>query len=290
VSRWTRRTRWISVIAAVSVVIAASVALTPSPACRPIGEAGASYTEEFGAPFMRWATDTFGAAIGYPLSFVRWRRGYLEDETAFRNQLKGLLKPFDVLVVKNGYKLTDRIIPGVFTHAAIWLGDEAALREAGLWDYPDMVTLHEKIAEGLTVIEAEPGGTVLVDLDRIFDSDQLTIIRIPAPPDDPVGWRCELATLAIGQIGRPYDYSFDLDSTDRLSCSEVVTGTFHDVTWQVRLLFGRSTVLPDDIIRLALSEGSGLRVVAYFAGISPDGWKQQSIGGLEAQLDAACAK
>jgi hypothetical protein len=285
----SRRARWISGLASVAVVMAAWIAFAPSPDCRPIGEDHVSHAEEFGGPFMRWATDTFGAAIGYPLSFVRWRRGYLEGETTFRNQLMGLLKPFDVIVVKNGYKLTDRIIPGLFTHAAIWLGDEAALREAGLWDYLAVVPLHRKIAEGLTVIEAEPGGTVLVHLDRIFDSDQLAIVRVPAPPGDPVAWRCQLATLAIGKIGRPYDYSFDVESTERLSCSEVVTDTFHDVTWQVRMLLGRATVLPDDIVRLALTEGSGLEVAGYFVGMSPNGWQQQSIDGLEGQLDAACS-
>jgi hypothetical protein len=287
-ARSWRRALWVAVLVAVVAVTAALSALAPSPACRPIEDIEAGSGGEIANPVMRWVTDTFGAPIGYPLSFIRWRRGYLEDEPAFHARLSEVLEPFDVVILKNGYKLSDKIIPGVFTHAALWLGDEAALREAGLWDYPEVVALHDEIATGHTVIEAEPGGTILANFDRVLDSDELAIIRVRTPPEELHERRCELATIAIAQIGRPYDYSFDADDDDRLSCAEVVTGTFQTVPWQVRMLFGRSTVLPDDLIRIALADRAELDIIAYFAGTSSSGWRELPVDRLEAQLAAAC--
>ncbi|MDP3895401.1 MAG: hypothetical protein Q8Q62_01860 [Mesorhizobium sp.] len=147
-SGW-RGARWLLLIGAVFAVTLAGLTIAPSPACRPIVESEAARLKEGEIPLLRWITDTMGAAVGYPLSFIRWRRGYLEDEAAFRNRLAGILQPLDVIVVKNGYKVTDAIIPGIFTHAAIWLGDEVSLRRVGLWDHPDVAPLQERIAQGM---------------------------------------------------------------------------------------------------------------------------------------------
>ncbi|MDP3895402.1 MAG: YiiX/YebB-like N1pC/P60 family cysteine hydrolase [Mesorhizobium sp.] len=138
------------------------------------------------------------------------------------------------------------------------------------------------------MIEAEPGGTVLASLARMIDSDRLAVVRVQSPESDLAGWRCELAGLAIEQLGHPYDYSFDLDSPDRLSCAEVLTHTFQGVTWQARLLFGRPTVLPDDVVRLALAENSGVALVAYFAGGANSGWSELHADDLASELRALC--
>ena len=69
----------------------------------------------------------------------------------------------------------------------------------------------------------------------------------------------------MGQLERPYDYSFDVDSSSRLSCTEVVIRAFSDLPWQPRMLFGRRTVLPDDVLRLALEPGNAARIVAHIA-------------------------
>lgn len=289
---WTKRRLLAIAIGALSFVLGfGAVMFFVMPgrsACLPFEEDEAVQPGEATGGVYRFLTDTFGPMIGYPLSHVRWRRGYLEGDPAFRARLIEILQPFDIVLVKNGYKLTDRIIPGIFGHAAVWLGDEARLREMKLWEHPSVVPLRAEIQAGRALAEAVPGGSALVGIEEVVDSDRLAIVRVRPPETNVDAWRRDLATLVVGQIRQAYDYGFDVDSRERLSCAELVYRAFGDVAWETHLLFGRRTILPDDIVRHALSELSGVDLVAYFTG-APDGsWQEEPTAALAAELEAEC--
>jgi hypothetical protein len=281
-------TLWLAAVAVLAPIAAGWWVAGQSPTCIPIDERIATTSGPVESTYLQWITDMFGPVLGYPLSFVRWRRGYLEDEASLRSHLAGMLEPFDIIVVKNGYKLTDVIIPGMFTHVAIWLGDEATLRGAGIWDHPMVIPLQAQISAGLTVIESEPGGTSLISLDRILDSDRVAVIRIRVPQDDLANWRCGLADMAVGQVGRPYDYSFNAGNADRLSCAELVVRIFKDIPWQTYAFLGRPTIMPDDIAQFALANYGGAEIVGYFTGSASSGWRAHSAADLEGDLAELC--
>jgi hypothetical protein len=269
--------------------VGALLLFVPSePHCLPPGET--SHGEVAAGKFSRFVTDVFGPIVGYPLSHVRWRRGYLEADPTFQARLAEILQPFDIVVLKDGFKLTDRIIPGIFGHVVIWLGNERQLRDIGLWEHPSVKPLQADIRSGRAAIEAVPGRTDLAPIGVLLDADRLAVARVRPPDHDVAAWRCDLATLVIGLLKRPYDYSFDVDNQDRVTCAEIVYQAFRKVAWETHTLFGRRAILPDDILRMGFSNATGVDVVAYFLGDPDRRWEERPIAELDAELQAECAQ
>jgi hypothetical protein len=158
------------------------------------------------------------------------------------------VRPGDVLVRGYDAYLDGKLIPGLFSHAGIYLGRTTdADRCAAPAAHRERLTLGEQ-----TVIHAIAEGVLTEDVLDFCRCDRLVVLRFPArlrarpgaPTDDPrplgederalrdrlVGggevafeeaWPV-VRRVALAQLGLAYD--FDLDFTDlrRLSCTELV--------------------------------------------------------------------
>lgn len=81
--------------------------------------------------YPRWlvrVADPAAPVIGSAIAAVNWRHGLLARYPAAQAHLVRDLRPLDILVTGHEGRLSNRLIPGHFTHALTYLGNERELR------------------------------------------------------------------------------------------------------------------------------------------------------------------
>lgn len=169
--------------------------------------------------------------------------------------LRPRLQPGDVLLVRDDNRLSAAILPGFWTHAALFLGRGPDLEVLGLNTHPHVVRHWHEILEnsgpmGL-VIEALAPRVQLTPLEKCLRVDHLVVLRPTLPAS-------EIASAigeAIGHLGKPYDFEFDFNNSSRVVCTELVYRSYHNRGTMVFSLIkrlGRFTLTGDDIVAHAL--------------------------------------
>lgn len=192
----------------------------------------------------------FGNMIG----LVETRHGKLHALAGDqRSALERELKPLDILLEKTPFRLTDKMIPGHYGHVAIWLGSEAELRELGIWE---RIPAHwqQQIQGGARIVEALRSGVTLSPLDRFLNIDDLLVLRDRRAM--PADYRQKALLTAVEQLGKEYDFNFDVLTHKRIVCSELAYVVFPDVRWPLDKTLGRYTISPDNVARLAVGSNA----------------------------------
>lgn len=190
----------------------------------------------------------FGNGVGRFQS----RSGYLKSMSHEEMQrLSSKLMPLDILLEKTPFRLTDKFIPGHWGHVAIWTGSEAQLKSMKLWNHPIIIPYHQQIREGKRIIEALRPGVQLNSLEHFLDIDDFTAIRkIDLKSSD----ARKFLLRAFRQIGKEYDFSFDVETDTKIVCSELAYVTYYDYDWKVDLSLGRYTISPDNVAEKVRSD------------------------------------
>lgn len=201
--------------------------------------------------FTNFISGLFGNMVGS----IRWRHGYLYEHLEAQKFLSERLKPLDIIAEKTPFAATDLFIPGHFGHIALYLGTEEQLREVGLWNTPLIIPHQADIRAGKVILESIRPGSRLTTLAHFMEIDEITIIRQKNILDN---YRLAQKTLEVGleQLGKDYDFNFDVHTLDKVVCSEVAYHAYGHVKWPTAYLFGRYTISPDDVISLAFWDKS----------------------------------
>jgi hypothetical protein len=165
------------------------------------------------------------------------------------------LQPGDVLLVRDDSRLTAAILPGFWTHAALFIGGRAELEALGLNAHPHVVRHWHELPEssgplGL-VIEALFPRVQINPLEKCLQVDHVVVLR----PILPAGDIASAIGEALGHLGKPYDFEFDFNNSSRIVCTELVYRSYHHrgaITFSLTKRLGRFTLTGDDIIALAL--------------------------------------
>ena len=211
----------------------------------------------------------FGNATG----LFQMRKGKLKDLSALEvSSIKSKLKPLSVLLEKTPFRLTDKFIPGYFGHVAIWLGETKELmnlkilhqgREIDLLSHPQVLPHLEKLSVNRNVLEAlRLPGVTLNTLESFLDVDDLVVLDPPQMSDDE---RSQFLLQAFQQIGKPYDFNFNVESESEIVCSELIYTVYDSIDWPTNRSFGRHTISPDHVAWRAIDQCFQPRL-AYFAG------------------------
>ena len=166
-------------------------------------------------------------------------------------ELRPRLRPGDVLLVRDDGRLTAAILPGFWTHAALYLGGRPELEALGLHFHPHVIRHWQDIPEnsgplGL-VIEALFPCVQINPLEKCLKVDHWVVLR-PNLPDSEIA---SAIAEAIGQLGKPYDFDFDFNNSSRIVCTELVYRSYHNrgpMTFALTKRLGRYTLTADDII------------------------------------------
>jgi hypothetical protein len=159
------------------------------------------------------------------------------------------MKPLDILFEKTPFRLTDKFIPGHFGHVAIWLGSEDQLKDLRVWDQlPKEV--QARVRAGHYIVEALRPGVQLNSLDHFLNIDDFMVIRDSRSniTDD---YRRQAILTSVAQLGKEYDFNFDVNSATRIVCSEIAYVVFPDITWPLVVTVGRNTISPDNVAVMA---------------------------------------
>lgn len=197
----------------------------------------------------------FGNTVG----LVETRKGKLYQQAMIQSELLESLQPGDILLEKTPFRLTDQFIPGYWGHAAIWVGNEKELRKLDLWDDPLVKPWQQKIQNGHSIVEALRSGVELDPLSHFMNIDDMVVLR-----DNNMS-KMQLRQVIINafrQLGKSYDFNFDISTSDRIVCSELVYVSYLHINWPTEKTMGRYTISPDHIA--AKVKGNTLDVISLY--------------------------
>jgi hypothetical protein len=208
---------------------------------------------------MGGLSKVFGNTVG----LFEARPGILRDDAAAYAVVRATLRPGDIILEKTPFRLTDKLIPGYFGHAALWLGNEAELRALGIWEHPAVQARHRALREGKQILEALRSGVQMNTLAQFMNVDDLVVLRDPHLADRTLR---EILIRGLRQFGKRYDFNFDLDTTDRIACAELIYLAYAEIPWQADRKIGRYTLSPDRIAELAANPDQFEVVLLYVSG------------------------
>ena len=212
-------------------------------------------------------TGVISKLFGNTAGLFQFRSGKLKTLSSRElESIRAELKPLSLLLEKTPFRLTDKFIPGYFGHVAIWLGAPKDLmglkisyqgRVIDFLSHPDVTPHLEKLSQGKLVLEALriPGVTVNT-LEQFMDIDDLVVLEAPVMSEEK---RAELLLRAFQQIGKPYDFNFNVESESEIVCSELVYTVYTNMEWPTDRTLGRYTISPDHVAWRAVDESFELK-------------------------------
>jgi uncharacterized protein YycO len=198
--------------------------------------------------------------VGNTMGLVRWRDGKLKHDEAMLKTLQAQLQPGDILLEKTPFTLTDKSIPGHFGHAAIYTGTAEQLRDLGAATLPLVQKNLAKIEAGHVVVEALRNGVQLDTLQAFMNIDDVAILR---PQYLSAEARLDAVNLALGNLGKQYDFNFDVNTTETIVCSELVYIVYPQIDFVTKRVLGSFAITPDDVAMQAGDASSPLAVVLF---------------------------
>ena len=175
------------------------------------------------------------------------------------------LLPGDILLVRAERKLTSELLPGFWTHAAIYIGDREELRRLGVGELPAARLRWKDVPESAGslgwVIEAISPRVCFHPLEVSLRADHVAVLR-PLIRDVE---RAHAVAAALVHLGKPYDFEFNFDRSSRIVCTELIYRSYHHrggIDFRLNKRLGRFTLTGDDIAAQALDAmelGKGVR-------------------------------
>lgn len=213
------------------------------------------------------ATNEVSELFGNTIGLYEERKGKLYSmPDSERGEIAVELELLDILMEKTPFRLTDLVIPGHWGHVAIWTGgkkDIPELKRLGVWRELPLIERNARKEFGYTgpsfqemvrndrgVLEALRHGVEVNTFGSFLNIDDLAVLRSKGLTDEQ---KRSYLLSAFAQIGKPYDFNFDVESNREIVCSELVFVVYRDFDWPVEKTLGRYTVSPDHIAMLARS-------------------------------------
>ncbi len=220
------------------------------------------YFSDVLAKFFLVSTGSISRSLGAVVGPIEWGRGGLFGNR-LQETISAKLKPLDIIFEKKSYKLTDYLIPGYWGHNAIWLGTKEQLIELGVWESKALEPFRQQIESGNSIFEMRRHGAVFSRLDEWIDVDAFASLRVKGLLDKSENSLLEIFVNLNEQVGKKYDFGFNVDSTNKVTCSEVVYLAYGDYQWPTKKILGRATVGPNEIAELIFYKDSPLELIDF---------------------------
>ena len=224
------------------------------------------------------AINEISGLFGNVLGLYEERSGKLINMTkSEQNGITSKLNILDIVFEKTPFRLTDNFIPGHWGHVAIWVGGQAdipELKRLGVWqklpeieakarikhDYKGS-SFQNMIKQDRGILEALRDDVQLNTFEHFLNIDDLAIIRNRQLTD---AQKTKYLLGAFAQIGKEYDFNFDVETPNKIVCSELVFRVYDDFSWPVEETIGRYTVSPDHVAALAKDKKSPFQPILIY--------------------------
>lgn len=202
--------------------------------------------------------DIISGLFGNTMGLFESRKGKLYGNDLVKENIMSTLQPLDILLEKTPFRLTDKLIPGHFGHVAIWTGTEAELINIGIWENAYVKPYATELNSSANpnsknehqIIEALRSGVQLSTLDEFMNIDDFAILR-PIFKEGADENEKEALLMAFRQLGKKYDFNFDVNTTDKIVCSELAYVSFPTIDWPTEKTLGRHNISPDNVAKLS---------------------------------------
>ena len=207
--------------------------------------------------------DILSGLFGNSVGLYESRKGKLYGDEEALQQIQSQLQPLDILLEKTPFRLTDKLIPGHFGHVAIWTGTQAELVDADVWDELLVKQYADSINAEHRIIEALRSGVQLSRLEEFMNVDDLAVLRPVFNEETRHEDVREALLMAFRQVGKKYDFNFDVNTTDKIVCSELAYISFPVFDWPTEAVLGRHSISPDNVAQMAWNNVP-LRLVMFY--------------------------
>jgi uncharacterized protein YycO len=197
------------------------------------------------------------AAFGSRLADM-WQPGEFEPaiDTKALELLRAELRTGDLVFVRAENKLTSALLPGFWSHIALYVGGDDVLERLADRNL-EQVRQHRAQAGGRAMpfgmtLEAINHGVTLRPLERCLIGDHVLVLRPNVSEADRSGAVAE----GLRHLGKPYDFEFDFNSATRLVCTELVYRGYQRrgrIDFPLVKRLGRFTLTSDDIVGMLLT-------------------------------------
>ena len=218
--------------------------------------------DDLGSSTVEILSKIFGNGVG----LIETRKGKLWQSEEVERHLREVLQPLDLLLEKTPFRLTDRFIPGHFGHVAIWMGTYEELDQLGLWEHEIFAenrykAYREMVSNGSSVLEALRSGVELNTLEEFLNVDDLAVLRPVYLDEEEMP---ETLIRVFRQVGKAYDFNFEVETADKIVCSELPYHVYPGIDWQTDQQLGRFTISPDHVAAEALEESGPFELVLFY--------------------------
>ena len=190
----------------------------------------------------RWVFHNIGNQLLNKHQDPMYHRTY---QRLYAQQLLSVIKPYDILLMKSPNFISNELIPGYFGHASIWLGTDIKKRNKHriLNLSNKKITIHTR-----GMAEAIKSGVKMSTLRNYAEGKTYIIMRLKdiSEPEKNM-----ILQQTANQLGKSYDFNFDIESPDEINCTELVYLAYDFINWRVITYMGRYTIFPDDILYTA---------------------------------------
>lgn len=199
-------------------------------------------------PFKAFGSLTFNGS--YLFSSIV---GYFEGSYEARHnatKLLEVLQPFDIVLMKSSQNLTDFFIPGFFGHSGIWLGSDRyhAFNESTSKPHIDSPYMIEAVREGVK----------MSSLEEFASGEVFLVLR---PKNLSPSQKVSILHNSTMHLGKPYDFNFDSEASDMISCPELTFLAYDFIDWETGSILNKTFITPDDIFNTATQDTS-IEIVA----------------------------
>ena len=158
------------------------------------------------------------------------------------SDLRPFLRPFDLVLMRSPNHLTNKFIPGYFGHVGIWLGNNLVERY--------LIKPFEKHRrDGVAMVEVLRSGLQISTLDEFADGEIFLVMR---PENLSRKQKRNILFNIRKQLTKAYDFNFDVESPEAITCTELVYLAYDFIDWRIRYTMERYTISPDDLVLTAL--------------------------------------
>lgn len=119
----------------------------------------------------------------------------------------------------------------------------------------------QPIDAGHGVLEALRPGVRLNTLADFLNVDDVAVLR---PKNLDEAQTLESLVRGFKQVGKEYDFNFDVETSATIVCSELPYHVYPDVDWETDTQLGRFTISPDQIAAQALSPVGAFELIVLY--------------------------
>jgi len=208
-------------------------------------------TVDAGNDVLSEMTNTLSKTLGNTAGLVETRKGKLYEDATVATHVRSVIKAGDILLEKTPFRLTDKLIPGHWGHAAVYVGTADELIALGIWDHPVVEPFQQDILNDKLIDEALRDDVQLNTIEHFLNVDDIAIMHDHTESDEA---KAERIILALRQLGKEYDFNFDIETSVQIVCSELIYVTSIMIDWITEELVGINTISPDNVAVKSIEE------------------------------------